>query len=119
MTRARASWALTPSEQEMFEALGQQEGLNAWSSVVDSITHALSYAKTWEPPERIPERYVQMDVLIGRIRELLTIAETWSPPGYDRIDLDDDAELLGPCLRCCESFRDVHINETVCPECRS
>ena len=57
--------------------VARQEALNAWSNGVDSLTAALSYAKTWEPPGDIPDGYVTVGEFIERLTELLEIAQGW------------------------------------------
>jgi hypothetical protein len=56
----------------------KQEALNAWSSAVDGLTSALSYAKTWTPPAGIPDSHVDVSEFIERLTALLEIAQKWS-----------------------------------------
>jgi hypothetical protein len=71
---------LTRASAEQMTAtynVARQEALNAWSEGVDGLTGALSYAKTWTPPEDIPDGYVSKAEFIERLTELLEIAQGW------------------------------------------
>jgi len=57
--------------------VARQEALNAWSDGVDGLTAALSYVKTWTPPEDIPDGYVSRAEFVERVTELLEIAQGW------------------------------------------
>jgi exonuclease VII large subunit len=55
----------------------RQESLNAYSEAVDGLTRALSYAKTYAPPEDIPDNYVSVAEFVERLEALRDIAVTW------------------------------------------
>lgn len=79
---AREEKARTEAEQnERLKAAAKQESLNRWSQAVDGLTNALSFAKTYSPPDEMPPGYLSADDLIGRITELLDIAEGWANGG--------------------------------------
>jgi hypothetical protein len=58
--------------------VARQEALNAWSSAVDGLTAALSYAKTYAPPEGVPDNYLSVREFTERAATLLDIAQSWS-----------------------------------------
>jgi hypothetical protein len=58
--------------------VARQEALNAWSSAVDGLTAALSYAKTYAPPVDIPDNYVSVKEFTERASALLGVAQSWS-----------------------------------------
>ncbi len=57
-------------------AIARQEALNAWNQANDGLTAALSYAKTYTPPDDT-DIYASVDDFIRRLDELSTIARTW------------------------------------------
>lgn len=65
------------SDQRIREAFGAQLALNEYNQAVDGLTSALSYAKTWTPPEDIPEHHVSVEEFVRRAEMLLEIARRW------------------------------------------
>lgn len=60
--------------------VARQEALNAYSEAVDGLTRALSYAKTYDPPDDIPDGYLSITDFMRRIDELQEIAtQRWLP----------------------------------------
>jgi hypothetical protein len=68
----------TAQEMASVYQAAKQEALNAWSSAVDGLTSALSYAKTWTPPTDIPDSHADVSEFIERLTALLEIAQKWS-----------------------------------------
>ena len=64
--------------QERAEQAARQESLNAYNAAVDGLTRALSYAKTYDPPAGVPANYLPPAGFVGRVEELLNIAEKWN-----------------------------------------
>lgn len=58
----------------------RQEALNAWSEAVDGLTRALSYAKTYQPPDDIPDNYVSVVEFRERLEALADSTREWSHP---------------------------------------
>jgi hypothetical protein len=54
----------------------RQEALNAWGQFSDAVLAALSYAKTYQPPEDT-DNYTSATEVRERILELADIAQTW------------------------------------------
>ena len=72
-----------PTEEQLIahheteRLVADQETLNRWSRAVDALTNALSYAKTFEPPENIPPNYPSTDEFKLRLSALCGIAAKW------------------------------------------
>lgn len=56
---------------------GKQEALNAYSSAVDGLTAALSWANTYPPPEDVPDGYASVAEFVERAEKLAGIARQW------------------------------------------
>lgn len=69
------AWAEHRERAATFAA-ARQESLNAWSQANDGLTTALSYAKTYAPPDDT-DIYRSVDDFIQRAEELLGIARNW------------------------------------------
>lgn len=70
---------MTDEERERMTRLAaHQEALNAWGQAVDGLTAALSYAKTYDPPDDLPDNYVSPWEFLRRARAITDIAENWS-----------------------------------------
>lgn len=56
---------------------GKQEALNAYSQAVDGLTAALSWAKTYPPPDEVPDGYLPIDEFAQRVASLTEVVESW------------------------------------------
>lgn len=71
-----------PTEEQLIahheteKLVAEQETLNRWSRAVDSLTNALSYAKTFTPPA-IPADYVSIKEFKLRLATLVEISNQW------------------------------------------
>ena len=75
--RQRVTPWLGTWDQDLAEDAGAQEALNAWSEAFDGLTRALSYAKTFHPPEEIPDRYGTVAEFQDRYRRLGEAVTEW------------------------------------------
>lgn len=58
--------------------LAKQESVNAWTEAVDGLTRALSWARTYPPPDNLPKSHVQPAEFIERLTALTAITDEWS-----------------------------------------
>jgi ParB family transcriptional regulator, chromosome partitioning protein len=64
------------AHHETEKLMAEQETLNRWSRAVDSLTNALSYAKTFTPPA-IPANHVSIQEFKARLAALVEISNQW------------------------------------------
>jgi hypothetical protein len=64
------------AHHETEKLVAEQETLNRWSRAVDSLTNALSYAKTFTPPT-IPADHVSIKEFKTRLAALVEISNQW------------------------------------------
>lgn len=65
------------AHHETQKLVAEQETLNRWSRAVDSLTNALSYAKSFTPPNDIPPNYVSVQEFKTRLAALCKITDEW------------------------------------------
>lgn len=55
----------------------KQESINAWIDFVDAVTNALSWAKSYTPPDNLPASHVQVSEVLERYEALGQIIREW------------------------------------------
>lgn len=81
MTAKRKRRPVRPECPVCFGDLPQDEvelALHRWGDFTESALKVISYARTYSPPEVIPDNYMPVRRAVEMIRELLSIAETWT-----------------------------------------
>lgn len=76
-TRSSGPPPMTEEErEERLRLVAKQEALNAWNQANDGLTAALSYAKTYTPPDDT-DIYATVHDFKRRLKELTAITENW------------------------------------------
>lgn len=76
-TRSSSPPPMTEEQrEERLRLVAKQEALNAWNQANDGLTAALSYAKTYSPPDDT-DIYATVHDFKRRLKDLTAITENW------------------------------------------